>query len=79
MPELFVFKIRGFVRHCFYFCLIIVPLLVSGCTSARLDEAAWQDQRLSAVWPQSPEIARIKIQQVIRGPQDVIDASSSES
>jgi DNA-binding beta-propeller fold protein YncE len=76
MPECFSFKISETARHCFVYGLIIVSLLVSGCTSARLDEAAWQDQRLSGVWPQSPEIARIKIQQVIRGPQDVIDASS---
>jgi DNA-binding beta-propeller fold protein YncE len=77
MPEFFSFKIIGFVRLCFYICLIIAPLLVSGCTSARLDEAAWQDQRLSAVWPQAPEKGRIRIQQVIRGPLDVTDASSS--
>lgn len=76
MPEKLSFKISETVRHCFVYGLIIVPLLVSGCTSARLDEAAWQDQRLSAVWPQAPEKGRIKIQQVIRGPQDVIDASS---
>lgn len=58
------------------FCLLSVALIQSGCTSARLDEAAWQDQRLSAVWPQSPEKGRIRIQQVIRGPQDVFEKSS---
>ncbi len=58
------------------FWVLNASLFLSGCTSARLDDAAWQDQRLSAVWPQSPEKGRIRIQQVIRGPQDVIDASS---
>ncbi len=60
----------------FYFLLIILSLLISGCTSLRLDEAAWQDQRLIAVWPPPPEKGRIKLLQVIQGPQDVIDKSS---
>ncbi len=56
-------------------CCFILLLLVSGCVSSRMDESAWQDRRLSAVWPQSPEKARIKVLQVIQGPQDVVDAS----
>lgn len=60
------------------FCLIIPCnlLLTPGCTSARLDEAAWQDKRLSATWPQPPEKARIKILQVISSPQDVVNKDS---
>lgn len=58
------------------FCGFIFSLLLSSCTTVRMDEAAWQDKRLSAVWPQAPERARIKVLQVIRGPQDVIEASS---
>lgn len=57
--------------------LLIVMLLSSlllGCSS-RLDEAAWQDHRLSAVWPPPPEKGRIKILKVINGPSDVIEAS----
>lgn len=77
MLELFLIyksRVHDALRLTFY-CFIF-SFLVTGCTAARLDEAAWQDQRLSAVWPQSPEKARIKVLQVIRGPQDVIDASS---
>lgn len=57
------------------FCCSILSMFISGCTYARMDEAAWQDKRLSAVWPQSPEKPRIKILQVIQGPQDVVEAS----
>ena len=67
-------RVHAALRLIFY-CSIF-SLLVSGCTSARMDEAAWQDQRLSAVWPQSPEKARIKVLQVIQGPRDVVGASS---
>jgi len=59
-----------------FFCLLISSILITGCTSARLDEAAWQDKRLSAIWPPPPEKARIKILQVISGPQDVVDKDS---
>lgn len=56
--------------------LMLVSLCLTGCATARLDEAAWQDQRLSAVvWPQAPEIARIKLLKVIQGSQDVVAAS----
>jgi len=57
-------------------CVALFAILISGCTAAKLDEAAWQDKRLSGVWPQSPERPRIKILQVIRGAQDIVDASS---
>ena len=56
---------------------LILSSCLSGCMSARLDEAAWQDQRLSAVWPRALETPRIKILQVISGPRDVVEASSS--
>jgi len=59
-----------------FFCLLISSILITGCTSARLDDAAWQDNRLSAVWPQAPEKGRIRILQVIAGPQDVVEKSS---
>lgn len=68
------FRIYALLR--LTFCCAVFSLFVSGCTSARLDEAAWQDQRLGAVWPQSPEKARVKILQMIQGPQDVVGASS---
>jgi DNA-binding beta-propeller fold protein YncE len=60
------------------FCLVMVPLLLSGCVAARMDDAAWQDKNLIGVWPQAPEKVRIRLQQVIRGPQDVVDASSGK-
>jgi DNA-binding beta-propeller fold protein YncE len=71
----------------FFKCRIVSPLrlifggliccqLLSGCASVRLDDAAWQDKRLSAVWPQPPEKARIKVLQVIQGSQDVVEATS---
>lgn len=58
------------------FCIILVPLCLSGCAAARLDDAAWQDKRLGGVWPQAPEMARIKLLRVIQGPQDVVEASA---
>lgn len=58
------------------FCLLLSSFIITGCTSARLDDAAWQDNRLRAVWPQSPEKGRIRILQVIAGPEDVVDKSS---
>jgi DNA-binding beta-propeller fold protein YncE len=61
---------------CIAVFLCILTLLVSGCVSAKLDEAAWQDQRLSVVWPQLPEKPRIKLLQIISGPQDIIDKSA---
>lgn len=77
MPEIrpeILFRVNSVFR--LLFLLFTLSPLISGCTSARLDEAAWQDQRLSAVWPQSPEKGRIKILQVVRGAQDVVEASS---
>lgn len=76
MLELFFIKVRGTFLLLLCFPLIILSLGMSGCTSVRLDEAAWQDQQLSAVWPTPPEKGRIKLQQVIQGPQDIIDKSS---
>lgn len=54
----------------------VFTLLLFGCTPVKLNEAAWQDTRLTAVWPQSPEKGRVRIQQVIGRAQDVIEASS---
>lgn len=77
MLELLVtYKYRVYALLRLTFCCSIFSLLFTGCTTARMNEAAWQDQRLSAVWPQAPEKARIKMLQVIRGPQDVVEASS---
>ena len=70
------YNCRVHAALCLTFYCSIFSLLVAGCTTARMDEAAWQDQRLSAVWPQSPEKPRIKLLQVIRGPRDVVEASS---
>lgn len=53
-----------------------LAITLSGCATAKLDESAWQDKRLEAVWPQSPEKPRIKLLRVIQGAQDVVEASS---
>jgi DNA-binding beta-propeller fold protein YncE len=65
------------VRTAFRYTLLalLVALCLSGCATARLDDAAWQDKRLGVVWPQAPEIARIKLLKVIQGPQDVVAGS----
>ncbi len=70
----FKYKLIALLRPAF--CCSILFLSVSGCTASRLDEAAWQDKRLGAVWPQAPEKARVRLLQVIRGPRDVVEASS---
>lgn len=57
------------------FFMVSICVLFSGCISTKLDSAAWQDKRLSAVWPPPPEKGRIKILQVIQGPQDVVEAT----
>lgn len=49
---------------------------MSGCATARLEEAAWQDPSLGVVWPRPPEKARIRLQRVIMSPADVVDSSS---
>jgi DNA-binding beta-propeller fold protein YncE len=74
MPEKCTLKIDSLV--CFNILIIFLLFTLSGCASAKLDEAAWQDQRLNAVWPQPPEKGKIKIQRIINGPQDVFESSS---
>lgn len=70
-----IFTVRLALRSALV--VLLVPLCISGCATARLDDAAWQDQRLNAVvWPQAPETARIKLLRVIQGPQDIVAASS---
>jgi sugar lactone lactonase YvrE len=54
---------------------VLTSLLVTGCATVKLDEAAWRDQRFDVVWPQAPEIARIRFQKEIRSPQDVVTDS----
>lgn len=54
----------------------VVTLLLSGCFGAKLDEAAWQDKSLNAVWPRAPEKPRVKLVRVIQRPQDVVEASA---
>lgn len=56
--------------------LALLTLFAAGCVPARLEDAAWQDQRLDMVWPQAPEKARIKLLKVIQGPRDVVSAPS---
>lgn len=66
-----------YVRRLYFFlALFIFFITITGCASSRLDDAAWQDKRLTAVWPPPPELGRIKILQVIQGPQNVLDSSS---
>lgn len=62
------------VRHA-VLCGLVISLLVSGCTTARLDDAAWQDRRINAVWPQPPEKPRFRLLRVVSGPNDVINSS----
>lgn len=56
--------------------VVLISMCTSGCATARLDDTAWQDKRLGAVWPQAPEKGRIKLLRVIQGPQDIVAASS---
>ena len=76
LKYLLFFTFRPSVTLCALLCGVIFSALVAGCTGARMSESAWQDQRISAEWPPAPEKARIKLQQVISGPQDVIEVSS---
>ncbi|MDD2365249.1 MAG: 6-bladed beta-propeller [Desulfuromonadaceae bacterium] len=58
------------------FYAAVLCMFVAGCSTARLNEAAWQDKNLTAVWPPPPEEGRIKILKVIQGAKDVLGASS---
>ena len=58
------------------FTVLSLITLVSGCTSARLEDAAWRDNRLNVLWPQPPDKARIRLLKVIQRPRDVVAASS---
>lgn len=51
--------------------LVAFCMLLSGCGVARLDDAAWQDKRYDIVWPQAPEVPRVRFLKEIRGAQDV--------
>lgn len=53
------------------FLLLTSLILAGGCASGRLDPAAWQDERISMVWPPSRDQARIKLLRVIEEPEDV--------
>ena len=57
-------------------CLFALSSVISGCTAARLDEAAWQDRRFAAVWPHAPETPRIRLLRVIENPKDVADSDA---
>lgn len=60
-----------------YFLTLIfffVSVLVSGCSTARLDPALWQDQDIDVVWPPPPQQGRIRLLKIINGPEDVIEA-----
>lgn len=56
--------------------LTLLSVFAAGCAPARLEDAAWQDQRLDMIWPPPPEKARIKLLKVIQGPRDVVTAPS---
>ena len=55
--------------------MLLSVALISGCTSASLENAAWQDNRLDMLWPQPPDKARIKLLRVIQGPRDIVVAT----
>lgn len=63
------------IRAFFLICFSITAFLISGCSAARLSDAAWQDQGLNVIWPHPPERARIKLLKVIDGPQAVVERS----
>lgn len=44
----------------------------TGCAPARLAPSAWQDPRLTMVWPQAPEKPRFRLLRVIQGPADIV-------
>ena len=50
--------------------LISLPLW--GCAAPRLDPAAWQDRQIDVVWPQPPEVPRVRLLRLINGPEDVV-------
>ena len=56
--------------------ILLVAALFCGCASVKMEDAAWHDNRLDQMWPPPPEKARIKLLKVIRGSQDVVEASS---
>lgn len=56
--------------------ILLLTFLLGGCVSVKMKAEAWQDSRLDFVWPQPPEKPRIKLLQVIRGAQDVVEGSS---
>lgn len=55
---------------------LLIAASVSGCASAKMEDAAWHDSRLGMVWPQPPEKARIRLLKVISGAKDVVEAQS---
>ena len=71
--DIYSFFVR--IRAFFLICFILLAFLISGCSGARLSDAAWQDQGLNIVFPHPPERARIKLLKVIDGPQAVVEKS----
>lgn len=59
------------------FSTLLVTVVINGCTSGKMKDADWHDKRLSMLWPQPPDKARITLLKVIQGPRDVVAASSS--
>lgn len=57
-----------------WLCLFFVMfLLLGGCSSASLDPALWQDNRIDIVWPLPPQTTKIRLLKIINGPEDVIE------
>lgn len=54
-------------------CLLFYALLAGGCSTARLSDAAWQDQGLNVLFPRPPERPRVKLIKIINGPQDIVE------
>lgn len=60
------------INTIFILLLLAGALNLTGCTAARLEPSAWQDQNLrELVWPRPPETERIRLLRVISGPNEI--------
>lgn len=76
LESLLSYKIRVNSSFSLMVLVAVFTMLASGCATTRMNDAAWQDPRLTAVWPRLPETPRVKLLQVISRPQDVVEATS---
>lgn len=57
------------------FCLILVLVIISGCTT--IEPLILQDTKVNLVWPPPPDIPRVKYLRSIYGPEDIKAEKSS--